>query len=251
MPTELPPTKLEDLRIPTLCPTLDNILEGGLKLGSITTVFGEYGTGKTTLSLQLSLSCCLLGFKVYYICADARFPAARLERIALSRGHSLEFLTKISVFKLNSFKEQSIFISSLPLQLEEGVKLIVFDAINALYRYALTADAKHTALLNQQLNKQLGILKWLSETRSTAILLTSQVRASPEDAFEEPVASSILDYWSDVLMRLERTETVSKRKIQILKLNSQQTSLELEVELADGGFMQWKSSQAMHGQLST
>jgi len=237
MPTEPPPIEPKIHAIPTLCSTLDNILKGGLKLGFITTIFGEYGTGKTTLSLQASLSCCLLGFKVYYICADAQFPATRLEKIALTRGLALDFLTKISVFKLNSFKEQAIFISSLPLQLEEEVKLLVFDAINALYRSSLTADAKRTALLNQQLNKQLGILKWLSKNRSIAILLTSQVRASPEDSSEEPVASSILDYWSDVLMKLERTEAVDKRKIKVLKLYSQQSSLEADVELTDGGFM--------------
>lgn len=44
------------LRLSVGCPTLDELLRGGLPVGGVTELSGESGAGKTQLALQLCLS---------------------------------------------------------------------------------------------------------------------------------------------------------------------------------------------------
>ena len=41
-------------RLPTTCEGVDNLLAGGYEQGTVSLVYGEAGTGKTSMALQLS-----------------------------------------------------------------------------------------------------------------------------------------------------------------------------------------------------
>ena len=54
-------------RLKINCKPLDDLLGGGIESKSITEVYGEAGSGKTNLCLQLSRECAKNGKKVDYI----------------------------------------------------------------------------------------------------------------------------------------------------------------------------------------
>ncbi|MDP6846097.1 MAG: ATPase domain-containing protein, partial [Candidatus Poseidoniia archaeon] len=41
-------------RLPTGCPSLDELLGGGVEAGALTLAYGEPGSGKTSFALQLA-----------------------------------------------------------------------------------------------------------------------------------------------------------------------------------------------------
>ena len=43
-------------RLPSNCEGVDKLLAGGIEQGTVSLVYGEAGTGKTSLALQLSRS---------------------------------------------------------------------------------------------------------------------------------------------------------------------------------------------------
>ena len=47
-------------RLPSNCEGVDKLLAGGIEQGTVSLVYGEAGTGKTSLALQLSREACLL-----------------------------------------------------------------------------------------------------------------------------------------------------------------------------------------------
>lgn len=42
-------------KIKTTCNPIDNLLNGGIEIGTITQIYGESGSGKTNLCLQISI----------------------------------------------------------------------------------------------------------------------------------------------------------------------------------------------------
>lgn len=53
--------------LPTACPALDALLDGGLEADAITLVFGEGGSGKTNLALQCAREAAKAGKRVAYV----------------------------------------------------------------------------------------------------------------------------------------------------------------------------------------
>ena len=50
-------------RLPVACPPLDELLHGGVESGALTEFFGEAGSGKTNICLQLARNAALAGRK--------------------------------------------------------------------------------------------------------------------------------------------------------------------------------------------
>ena len=55
------------MRVPTGCNSLDSLLRGGVEAGAVTELFGEGGSGKTNLCLQLARNVALDDKKVIYV----------------------------------------------------------------------------------------------------------------------------------------------------------------------------------------
>ena len=200
---------LQKTRIPTGIPSLDNLLGGGFHSQAINLIYGEATTGKTTLSLtalfhHLSAS---PSAKAVYLDIDNKLNMARFEQIAQSQGRNL--LPRIKLFTPESYLMQSDAFESLP-ELVEGDLLIV-DSITGLYR-GETEDAEKTFRVNKELNRQLGYLTEIAKTTEATVLLTGQVRSIMDTRQVEPVAQRLLRYWSETILRLEKTAQPGNRQ---------------------------------------
>jgi len=191
-------------RIPTGCNAIDGILEGGLPPGSVTLMYGEAETGKTTLAIQCAVNVARLGYKTLFIDSDNTFAPERLSQIAKIDLEDVS--ASIILVRPSSFGEQGTVIDSLERYLTEKFGLVTVDTITSLYRSEL-GTAKESFALNRELNRQVASLAQMAKTRGISVLLTSQVRSVLESDVAEvaPIGTRVLEFWSDFVLSLKLT----------------------------------------------
>ncbi len=190
--------------VPTGSISLDKLLGGGFPVESVSLIYGEAETGKSSLAVQCAVNCARRGYNSLFIDADGNFSSERLSQIA---EHDYgETSPLIIIMKPTTFKEQVKTFDHLEKIITEKFGLIVVDTITSLYRLELD-NPKEAYLSNRELNRQLAVLTQISKTFGIATLVTSQVRSIPLGARGEmqPVATRVLNYWSDVVLDLQQT----------------------------------------------
>jgi DNA repair protein RadB len=219
----------------TGCASLDRIL-GGLPRGEATLIYGEPATGKTTLALQTASSAAKNGWTTLFIDADNSFRPERLTYIA---GDS-ETSRLILVSKPNSFIGLTQLLTNLGSYVSSEVVLVVVDTVTSLYRKAMMGD-QNIFLLNRELNLQLAYLVETARTLGPAILITSQVRSIPQgrnlETRIEPVATRVVKFWSQRILRISTILDRGLREICIEK--SETTDLmgkRVKLKLGKEGF---------------
>jgi len=179
---------------------LDRIMNGGLKSGVFTHVYGEAASGKTTLGLQFVSAMCRQGLGTLYINSEGTSPLERLEQMTDKEFKDIQKMVKI--LKPHDFVEQGVLIDDIDLLIREDTRLIVVDTLTKHYRLALE-DKKTNYSNHRELNRQAGVLKGLADSRDIAVLVLNQVTAKMNGIDEfEPVAENIMDYWSDYIVEL-------------------------------------------------
>jgi DNA repair protein RadB len=213
-------------KIPTGCRKLDEILEGGFPLGSISLIYGEAETAKTTLAIQCAANCARKGAKVLFVDCDGTFSPRRLSQLA---SEDIEKVAEnIILAKPKDFKEQSTLIDQLANCLAKDFSLAVFDTITHLYRLEVAEKPEKTFELNRELNRQMAWLAQIAKTHRVAVLVVSQVRSVFDNVqvAVEPVATRVLKFWADVIIALKPTENpkVVEAIVDKMGAKQQQTS---------------------------
>jgi RecA/RadA recombinase len=194
------------LKIPTDCRAIDKILEGGIPQESISLVYGEAETGKTTLAMQCTINCAKQGYKTLFIDCDGTFSSRRLSQLASEKLKEIAEL--ITLMRPNDFHEQTLVIDHLMDYLTKNFGLLIIDTITALYRLKIAESPKKTFELNRELNRQIAELAQTAKTQKIAVLILSQVHGVFDEASSsvEPVATRVLKFWTDTIIALKPTE---------------------------------------------
>lgn len=200
--------------IPTGCISLDKLLGGGFPTESVSLIYGEAETGKTSLAVQCAVNCARRGIKSLFIDTDGTFSYERLSQIA---EYDYEKISPLMIImRPTTFQEQSRAIDQLEKVVTNKFGLIVVDTVTSLYRVELD-DTEETYVANRELNRQLAVLTQIVKTCGVAALVISQVRSVPfgETVEMKPVATRVLNYWSDIILDMKRTGQT--RVIKILR----------------------------------
>jgi DNA repair protein RadB len=195
-------------KISTGCSPIDALLGGGIPRGSILLVFGERGSGKTTLAFQAMLSAASSGFGSTFIYTEGRTPLDRLIEMA-GRKWS-QWSERMWVLEVKSFAEQEDLVERLDDQLPKGTQVLIIDSVTSRYREEL-GTGKENIPVNKALNREMALIKDYCARNSLAVLLTSEVSAQPFGKGIRPVASSILTFWSDAILRIEKLPGDARR----------------------------------------
>lgn len=190
----------------TGCIDLDSLIE--YPNNSISLIFGEGGSGKTTLGLQVSLQAVKDKKKVLYIDAGNNFSIERFNQLS---NNQIELLSKILVLKIKNFSiqhEQIKKLVTLP-----SFDLIVIDSLTTFYRRLYS---KEPELANGMLNKELNILTDLNKN-GTTIVLTSEVYSGMNKSIH-PIAEEVIKRFTKLNIKLER----NPRKLIIEKQDNKQ-----------------------------
>lgn len=194
---------------------MDRTLGGGIPRGHLTLVYGEAGSGKTTLALQTAVRAASKGFKTIYIDSDERLSPIRLLQVAEELNR--ERLQGVLVLKPGSFNEQTYLLERLERYMSRGVSLVVLDSATRLYRVELSR-VRDPFGLNRELNRQMAYLSKLAKSFNLAVMLTSQVRALQGRSIE-PVAYRVLRFWSSVILQMKLTGKPDLRHLTVEKNN--------------------------------
>ena len=191
--------------------SLDTMLGGGFEKGVITQIFGPPSSGKSNITLTLAVNVAKTNRKAIYIDTEGGISIDRIKQIA---GPDFsDVANNIIVFEPTSFLEQNDTLKSIDVWLRrnhDDVDLIVLDSAVALYR----VDDMKSTKLNKELEKQMGILSKIARQYDIAVILTNQIYNAFDDEGNndiKAVGGTILQYWSKVIIQLERGEETNQR----------------------------------------
>ncbi len=164
--------------------SIDTLLNGGLSAGELYEFAGEYGTGKTQLCHQLSVTVQLpedkggLNASAVYIDTETTFSPERIVSIAKRFGVE-GALDQIYVYRpLNTGELERFVTKSLNDYLDQGARLVVVDSIIALYR-AQFRGLEWLARRQQAINYVLDWLKRWARIYGAVVVITNQVLTHP------------------------------------------------------------------------
>jgi RecA/RadA recombinase len=219
---------------------IDNGLDGGISPETVTLIYGEPETGKSTLVMQCAFNCAMQEQKTLYIDCDNTFSSKRFSQLAA--GKFEEVADRILLLKPLDFKEQTAIMDRLADYLSKNVGLIVVDTINSLYG-AKVAEASSKAKafsVNRELNRQMAVLAQIAKIQKIPIIITSQVRSmfSDPQGSVKPAANRVLTFWADNIVSLKPTENSKAIKATIEKSHAKTVHVTCYVQIGERGIFE-------------
>lgn len=198
-------------KLPLECANLDALLGGGLDPGTITLFYGEAGTGKTNVCLQLARNATLreLG-KVAYVDTEG-VSMERLEQIC--GKNTQKVLKNLLFYHPTSLADQERMVTSL-----EKIKtpsLIIVDSLNMYYRLQLKASSDEAS---RSITAMLSTLLSISRKDNVPVVITGQVYTDDETV--RPFGGRIMEHIVKTIVRIER-DGPGRRRAVLLKHRSQ------------------------------
>ena len=188
---------------------LDDLLEGGLEGGAITLFFGEAGSGKTNICLQVASRVALTGKKVVYIDTEG----VSLERLKQIAGESYEVVMKNTLFfEPHSFEEQEKFVEKAVKLAESSLEVGVIILDSATIHYRLTRNDEERGF-RKSLSPQLAKLLGAARTKDIPVILTSQVYTDLEKGTFEPLGGHVLLHNAKAIIRLDKAGSSTRRAV--------------------------------------
>jgi len=172
-------------------------------------LFGEAGTGKTNICLQVARNSALQGKKVVYIDTEG----VSLERLKQIAGDRYEDVMKnVLFFEPHSFEEQEKFVEKAVRLAESSLEVGVIILDSATIHYRLTRNDEEKGV-RKSLAPQLAKLLSAARVKDIPILLTSQVYTDIEKHTFEPLGGHVLLHNAKAIVRLEKVGSSSRRAI--------------------------------------
>lgn len=188
---------------------MDDLLEGGLEGGAITLFFGEAGSGKTNICLQVTSLVAATGKKVIYIDTEG----VSLERLMQIAGEQYnEVLKNILFFEPQSFDEQEKFVDKAVKLAESSLEVGVIILDSATIHYRLTRNDEERGV-RKSLSPQLAKLLAAARSKDIPIILTSQVYTDIEKGTFEPLGGHVLLHNAKAIVRLDKAGTSARRAV--------------------------------------
>jgi RecA/RadA recombinase len=199
-------------KILTGCSCIDSNMNGGISPESVTLVYGEPETGKSTLAMQCAVNCAMQDYKTLFVDCDNTFSAKRLSQVA--SGKFEEIVDRIILIKPANFGEQTAIIDRISEYTAKNFGLVVIDTLNSLYRAKVAESSGKAFGPNRELNRQLAILAQTAKTQKTPVVITSQVRSVFDESYVSvtPVATRVLKFWADTIIAMRPTENAQTIK---------------------------------------
>ena len=207
----------------------DQLLGGGLEVRTITQLYGEPASGKSTLCILAAVSCLRAGHAVAYIDSEG-FSIERFRQIA---GDDTEKLAdKLFLFEPIDFEHQGQVIAEVEKVLKaQKPQLLVMDSATALYRTDLDKGRDAIQVLTRQMIHLLGYAK----RYEIPVIITNQVYMDTGKNTWYGLGGFALEHISKVIVRVEKTGTTGCRRAQLVKHRSQPEGASFEFEIVKEG----------------
>jgi len=180
-------------RLTTGSEEFDKLLNGGLETQAITEAFGEFGSGKSQIAMQLAVNIQLpvdkggLDAECLYIDSEHTFRPERVIQMAENLGlNADEVLKRIHIARAYSSDDQMLMAEEAERFLRDGnIKLVVVDSLTSLFRAEYIGRGT-LATRQQKLNRHLSTLHRLADLYNCVVYVTNQVMSKPDMFFGDP-----------------------------------------------------------------
>lgn len=190
---------------------IDELLDGGFETDTITTIYGPFSSGKTTICILAAISTVRAGKKVIYVDTESSFSVDRLKQLA--PDDYKEILGKMIFIAPTSFQNQKAIFQKLAALVTESIGLIVVDSIAIFYRLSKGADVSIQDV-NKEMRTQLYYLADVAKIHKIPVLLTNQVYASFEVKDEvKIVGGDLILYSSKCVIELQKMKNSVRHAI--------------------------------------
>ncbi|RLG04586.1 MAG: hypothetical protein DRN54_00635 [Thaumarchaeota archaeon] len=187
------------MRFSTGLPRLDDLLGGGIRSKTLTLVYGEEKTGKTSLALRICALATRAASAAYVDCSERLHPLRLAQVMEANRADE----SKLYLISVDSFSKQEKIVLNIH-DFKPPAPIIVFDDFTAMHRLEIIGDVKRDTPVYKRLALQVAALKEAAMRKDLAVILVGQVHAIPDRGEERAVAQRILSHWADQILRLER-----------------------------------------------
>ncbi len=209
----------------------------------ITSLWGDFGVGKTTLSLQTANMYALNKKKVLYIYTKPNLPFKKIHDVF--ENNLDDVLENILFIHTTNFNDIFSFVFNLEFVVLNDLKtgdgkfnLIVIDSMTDLYRLELNREKKgKNFILNYKLNQLIANLVNLNQKYDIDILIINELSRRTQEGltYEVESGSNVMRYWVKNSIKIERTEVANNRKF-ILYRDNDDYSVILNSTLTIRGF---------------
>jgi len=209
-------------RIPIGCGSLDRILGGGIESSAITQLYGEGGSGKTNICLQLTRNVIREGQKVIYIDTEG-VSMDRFCQICGGENEYRDLSREVLFFQpMNNSQLQDAISSTVKLAGKDlHIGLVVLDSATVFYRMSFgnKRDEENRRDIANVILELMGI----SRKQDIPVLITTQVYQSTGPGDVRPIGGHSLAHNCKVIIRLEKVGECGFRKGVVTKHRSMPT----------------------------
>ncbi len=216
-------------RLPSGCQSLDLLLGGGFESGIITQLYGEAGTGKSNIVMQLAVQAVARGLRVIFIDTEG-FSAERFKQIAGPGAE--EMAAKIMIFEPMSLEQQAIAIREASKIAGRDLGLIILDSATSLYRVLLEADDNRS--IRRTLTVQLSELQEIARRHRIPVVITNQVYMDIENNSLRPIGGTGLEHICKAIIFLEK-KGEGLRRARLMKHRSSPEGITADFRLTARG----------------
>jgi len=181
-------------------------------------IWGDFGTGKTTFALQTAKNSTKNKKLVYFIYTKPNLPC---EKIQIIFRDSTEDLKLIKFIIPNNYEDLNNMIFNLEFFIlrnskknEEQLKLIIIDSLTDLYRLELNKEIKEkNYTINYMLNQILANLLYLNNTYHIEVLIVNEKtqKKDKDNIIEVQSGGKVMEYWIFYNIKIERTNKLNER----------------------------------------
>jgi DNA repair protein RadA len=172
---------------------LDTLLGGGVETRAVTEVFGEFGSGKSQIALQLCVNVQLppeqggLKGRAIFIDTENTFRPERIMGMAAAAELDPEEVLRNILVARSYNTDQQLLIAEKAEELieKEEVRLLIIDSLTSHFRAEFVGRGS-LAERQQKLARHLLVLHRIADLKDIAIFVTNQVQARPDLFFGDP-----------------------------------------------------------------
>ncbi|MGA9097887.1 MAG: DNA repair and recombination protein RadB [Methanotrichaceae archaeon] len=202
-------------RLPSGCQSLDRLLGGGFEAGIITQLYGEAGSGKTNIAIQLAIQAVSRGLRVIFIDTEGFSP----DRFAQIAGENAkEIAGRIMIFEPMSLEQQHISIKEASKVAGKDLGLVVLDSATSLYRVLL--EAEDNRAVRRMLSVQMSELQEIARKHMIPVVITNQIYTDIETGTLRPLGGTSMEHLCKAIISLEKIGD-GARRARIVKHRSQ------------------------------
>ncbi len=228
-------------------PDLNELFTPNRLIKGISSIWGDFGVGKTTFALQTAFNASKRKKKILYIYSKPEFPYEKIGNIFKNNSNEglLDTLENITFIQIANFSDLFTLTFNLEFLIidnikkkEDNLNIIIIDSITDLYRLELDRDNKEKNVnLNYQLNNILATLFFINETYNIEILIINEVSRKNQNGqtIEIQTGGNVMDYWVFYAFKIARTGKINERIFTLTK-HPEEKKLEFISQITESGF---------------